>query len=518
MIGRPTDDQISNLADFLYGPPPESAGVSMGGSTPPWEPSLNPTQYKAYKDRAKYILMYGERASGKSIGALHMLVEHCYENQNALAVIIVGVKRQAEEGGAWHKLITMVLPEWKAGKGLDYTSEKTNVAKDKFIWISNRHGGWSRVLLLSMPVGAFVADRVKGIEASFVFVDEAQTLEGDENGQSPYFNALIQQVGRIAGIPYQQVVYCANPAGPSHWLYKRFFIAAINPDTQERDPAYSVYHVPISENIKNLPPGYYETVMEATRGDDIEYRRMVLGEWVDRPDAAALFVDDWNAQRHVKGDPIRGDQLMPLPGHDIFVGWDPGAAHSSIHMQQLIPTTEKSVWVVFDEVNRVDCYTAYIDLVPMVIRRMQVWCEIMRYPFKFVHISDSSAFDQYRASSGSFDAQDIERISRQYVTEQKLDERFIIRMRACPKASGSVEARVRGTKDRLRNDELFVSCTCVKTLSMFMLLEEDPEDRLHPKRSQHIHVFDSLTYPHLYVQAKGGMRRSRHKPQYYSVH
>ena len=89
----------------------------------PWMPSLSVTQRKIFDDGSNYILAYGERGSGKtySLGG-HKLVRHCYENFNALALIIVGVRSQATMGGVWHKLQVEILPEWVDGIDLEPVS------------------------------------------------------------------------------------------------------------------------------------------------------------------------------------------------------------------------------------------------------------------------------------------------------------------------------------------------------------------------------------------------------------
>ena len=208
--------------------PEEQPPVAAPVLPPPtaWVPKLNPIQREVYDDPAIFMMAYGERGSGKTVGGLHKLVRHCYNNFNALAVIIVGVKRQALEGGAWYKLVFDILPQWKEGMGLEYTEPKTNTAKDDYLYISNRYGGWSRVLLLSMPVESYVRDRSKGLEPSFVLEDEAQTLESDV-----YFSAIVQQLGRRANIhDPQQFIACCNPEGPSNWVYKRFFLKSKDED------------------------------------------------------------------------------------------------------------------------------------------------------------------------------------------------------------------------------------------------------------------------------------------------
>lgn len=462
-----------------------------------FRPRLNPTQEKIYDEVARYICAHGERGSGKSIAALHKLVQHCRDTRNALAVIIVDVRRMAEEGGAWHKLQHMVLPEWKRGCGLEYTDQKTNTSKDIFIWISNRFGGWSRVLLLSMPHDTFVKDRVKGIEPSFIFVDEAQTLES-----ANYFKYIVQQLGRRAQAPLQQIIYCCNPAGPSHWLYERFFIFPVTLDENGEpgwNPKYAVFHVPIAENIENLPPGYYENLLEACRGDDTEYRRMVLGEWIDAPEGDALFKDDFVEAKHVRGNFVDKVGLLPIKGYPIIGGYDLGAAHSSIHLQQFIPTQERILWLVFDELNYVDRFTPYPILVPQLLKRMDYWNSRMGVEFDFQHISDNSAFNQWHASTGSFDHQDVERLSGGRI---KLIE--------CPKGPGSVETRVRQTKEKLQDVSILISATCPKTPEMFLRLERDKDNFMAPKKkSRFKHSWDSLTYPHLFY---GSTRQNKPVP------
>jgi hypothetical protein len=132
-----------------------------------WAPSLSPPQLEIFDSTAKYILAYGERASGKTfvLGG-HKLVRHAYESFNGLCLIIVGVKAQATQGGVWHKLQTEVLPEWKEGIGIDYTDEKLDLQKQPYLDIENRYGGWSRISLLSAPYGNILTDRIKGYEPS----------------------------------------------------------------------------------------------------------------------------------------------------------------------------------------------------------------------------------------------------------------------------------------------------------------------------------------------------------------
>ena len=467
-----------------------------------WSPSLSPTQQKIFDDPAKYILAFGERGSGKTfcLGG-HKIVRHLYENFNALAIIIVGVRSQATLGGVWHKLQVEILPEWVEGIGLNHTSERQDTQKNLYMDVENRFGGWSRVVLISIPYGAFIKDRIKGFEPSIIFVDELTNLDTED-----YFNAVVQQLGRRQGIhgPQQYLAAC-NPDGPSHWVYKRFFQEPWKEVDGEKvwNKDYSKYHVPIKENEHNLPPGYYDRIMEAVKTDPIEEARMVRGEWIDRPAGDAIFGPYFNKSLHVLGDSREG--ILPHVDYPIICGWDPGSVNNAIIFMQCLPGEDKMLWTVFDEFVTIDEKLPYTTLIPLVMRKMAYWNRKMDHKFRYVHISDNSAFNQFRARTGSYDYRDIEKISQDKADTFGLDP---IRMKAAPKFSGSVETRVRLTIAILQDEGIVVSAQCTKILKMFQnLISEkpgkhyDPNIAFKPKRSVYIHPFDAMTYPIIFYNS-----------------
>lgn len=464
-----------------------------------WSPSLSPTQQKIFDDPSNYILAYGERGSGKtfSLGG-HKLVRHCYENFNALALIIVGVRSQATLGGVWHKLQIEILPEWVEGIGLSHTDERQDTQKNLYIDIENRFGGHSRVVLISVPYGSFIKDRIKGFEPSLVFVDELTNLDTED-----YFNAVVQQLGRRQGIhgPQQYLAAC-NPDGPSHWVYKRFFEEPYDAEGNWNND-YSTYHVPIAENVDNLPPGYYDRILEAVKTDPIEEARMVRGEWIDRPAGDAIFGPYFNKSLHIVGDAKNG--IVPNPQYPVICGWDPGSVNNATIFMQAIPGNDKTVWAVFDELVVINKKLPYTTLIPLVMRKMAYWNRRTESKLNYIHISDNSAFNQYRAKTGSYDVKDIEQISRDKADTFNLSP---IRMKAAPKFSGSVEARVRLMIAKLTNEEFVMSSQCTNISKMFRnLVSEkpgktyDPNIAFKPKRSVYVHAFDAMSYPIIYYES-----------------
>ena len=229
-------------------------------------------------------------------------------------------------------------------------------------------------------------------------------------------------------------------------------------------------------------------------GDPIEEARMMRGEWGDRPTGCALLGRYFFRNLHTRGDPTNGP--LPVPGQMLIVSYDLGAAHTSIHLQQLlIPSAERMIKLTFDELNFVGSYTTYERIVALLLDRI-VWWEKLAGPFSRIrHISDDSAFNQFRAARGSFDARDIEELARAYIDRRKLPLRLGVKMEPAPKGQYSRAARVRMAVDDLQAGRTVISGTCVKTIAMIEHLEEDPSDPMAPRRDQrHIHVFDSWTY------------------------
>ena len=459
------------------------ASASMDTKPEPvsdWYPDLNPTQEKIFNDPSKYVLGYGEKGSGKTIGFAHKLTRHAYEENNALVLILAPSIRTGAEG-IWHDLDTLVLPQWEEGIGLEYTSSKLDPnTKDRHRWIRNRFGGWSKLLLVSIPYAGAVETRIKGPAPSHCYVDELTQCDGVE-----YFRYPAAQLGRRRGIEGPQQ-YCAscNPEGPSHWVYKQFFEDCINEDGK-RNKDFKVYHVPMKENSRRLPPGYVESLESILRSDPVEWRRLIEGEWVDRPSGEALFKEYFAPSMHIKGDELTGKGLMPKAGHPIIIGYDLGQVYSAVTFLQMIPTERGNLWIAFDEVDYLGERHLYKRLCQQIMQKMDYWNQKIDTEFYYEHITDSSAINQWHpGGEGSYDSWDFERYS---------DGR--IRMVGCPKGQGSVEARVRLLSGKLFQDEFYASALCTNTVEMLMNLESDKKDPTKPKRSKYIHKFDSITYP-----------------------
>ena len=445
--------------------------------------------------------------SGKSIGCLHALVRHCYEEKNALALIIAPQIRTGKEGVIAD--LQWVLDIWKNGNwkdenqnlradegiGIDYTEPALDAqTKDRVIFIGNVHGGWSKVILVSIPYPEVVAKRMKALSPSFVYADEMTELAGPE-----YFTYVAQQIGRrrnIVGI--QQYYASTNPEGPSHWVYKVYFDDCVDKITGKRDSRYAVFHVPVKENEKHLPPGYVDDLKDLYK-DPADRERLLFGRWVDRASGQAIFKNYYRPEIHVRPTPLsiedrRGDGLLPLRGFPIMVSYDPGPVNFCVTFEQMIITKQKRIWIAFDELNFVGQYKPDFVVVPKILTAMDLWNAHLGGTASFVHIADEAAWTHFRGD-GSTDAARIQQLSNNRIW-----------IRGCPKGKESVPARVQMTINLFLEDSLFISARCPRLQEMFRLLiskkvkdgEYDANAGLRPLRSPYLHAFDSFSYAPFY--------------------
>lgn len=515
--------------DEMFRPPPPAP-------KPPkpkhWEPKLSPEQKELYYATEKFILCWSEKFSGKTYGIVQKIVSHLYENQSALAIIGVRVRSMANKGGAWDKLLTEVLPEWKRGVDLNYSDVKKDSQHNELIWVMNKFGTWCCVVLISCPNASQLSERMPGYEPSMVFWDELTECDSEE-----YFKAPAIQLGRRAGPKGpQQFIGACNPKGESHWVYQKWFVEPYDLVTAEKDTEYKDIYFPRSSNPSKRTASYAATLEKIYRHDPIGAARMIKGEWIDKPSGDALFADIFNIVIHVRPldanqNPDRNNRLQPLEDFPIIIGLDPGAVYNAFIFMQWLPLDEERTWMVFDEVVTIRRRINYREIVPVIQRKVQFWRQIAaertgrdigKVNMPQIWISDNSAFNQFRpgGQAGSFDVLDLERIYEGGRVKYALEP---LKIKPCPKPPGSVVTRVQLLQNALGDGKVIVSSWCTKVIAMMNKLEgsrpergeaPDPNAMLTPRRSDWVHTFDALTYPMLMASirptglmpASGGMK------------
>ncbi len=476
-------------------PPKQNPKASKGRA---WHPKTGPIGKRVIADDSRFIFLHGERGSLKTGLALHKVVTECYRNYNNLGIIATIVRGSATEGGAWEKLNSLTLPEWHDGIGLDFTEPRMDDQKNRYVFIANRFGGWSRIVLKSMPYGANIGQRIKGTEPGIFFFDELTEAESEE-----YFIKPIQQLRR-PNVAKPQFIAAGNPPseGMEHWTYRKFWTEPLSekyPDakpedlpTSFREGDYAVYHIPLSENVfwtEQQKSDYQKTLMPEARSDPSAIDRLLRGIWTARPTGHGLFKEFFAPNIHVRGDFKNGMGIAPVKGFPFILGYDLGQVYSSVSFEQLIPTRAgKNLWLVIDEIVHLNEKILYKNLAGEIMERLRYWERFAGYTFSAIHIADDSAVTQWRPNEGSYDAWDIER-EFERLTGQK------VKILGCPKGDGSISARVRLCQAKLAQEELIISATCPAHKGMLMQLESKKDDPEKPARSKWVHVFDSMTYP-----------------------
>jgi hypothetical protein len=104
-----------------------------------------------------------------------------------------------------------------------------------------------------------------------------------------------------------------NPAGPSHWVYKRFVSPGL--------PGCTAVTVPASDR---LSPQRIEELKRAFQHNPEQCQRLVEGQWVDLP-MGAMVAEGFNERIHVAPYPLR-----PNPQFYFGIGWDGGHSPSAV--------------------------------------------------------------------------------------------------------------------------------------------------------------------------------------------
>ena len=212
------------------------------------------------------VLIAGPAGTGKSRAALEKLNLLALKHPGLRALIV----RKTRESLLQSALVTfeteVILPtqaRYYSGRGE---------------W---RYGNGSVVA----TAGLDKVTKIMSAEYDIVYVQEATEIREDE------WETLTTRLRRSAGT-YQQIIGCANPAGPNHWLKKRAEGGRLTliPSTHEDNPR--LYDVKTSSYTEAGKA--YLAKLDALTG--VRYQRLRLGLWVQ---AEGMVYEDFDWNFHV---------------------------------------------------------------------------------------------------------------------------------------------------------------------------------------------------------------------------
>lgn len=458
-----------------------------------WIPNLvSPKGYWVFNDRHRYLLVDGPKKSGKTLSICSKLCRHAWENPNALVGVVPKTTRQAKSG-VWADLL-WTINEWVAG-GFGFKileGPKMHVdTKMSYIKVSNMHGGVSEFQLHALEYSHEAEERFKSTRFSMIYIPEADHFES-----RIVFDALNKQL-RSTAIPYeahQMIVDCNPPEnGKKHWLYDVFFRVHEDPKTSEfKKSLFHRIQIVIDDN-NLLDPREKQELKEDYKHSDNQFRRYVLGEWVDDM-AKGIFADVFQPTIHVIGDVSSADEdewevITPTEQcHELACGWDLGDTNHAFVMMAKRDFGGQAAWDVIDEVVVLDRQVSLPQFTELVMERIGFWerCLMFRNKIDEVawrHWSDTSAF-RFRATIGVYD-----HVIVAHASNGK------IRLLPVTKGPNTIVKRISLTKKLLHTKRFAVSASCTYTAAMLANLKAGNSIR-EPIRNPSVekHIFDATTY------------------------
>jgi len=522
MAKQLTPEEVAYLAAYddipVIGEPefPETKEPSPDVTDEGWWPELGPKQMEMFNCDKKYILAHGERGSGKGIGLTHKCVRHAMTTWDGLVIMTsLGLSGQTL-GGPWFDLYSLILPMWEEAIGLKWVGPRMDASRNAYIKVANVYGGWSTIMLKSIPSESVITARFKGTAPSMIFFDELT-----EAKSAAYIKKLGQQVGRRRFVKCQQFVAACNPSpeGEDNWVHKMF----LQEPEKESDRKYwhdnyASFHVPMKENLwMENKEAYVEDLKHLAKDDPTEYDRIVNGVWTKQMVGQGIFKEFFREKTHVKGNAAQGRRFVPQPNVTLTVGYDMGDVNNGIAFLQQIPVKDKTVWVQLDELVTLEKKISLHAFVKMVLERLNnvimrgaeskgLTVAQARAQFSVEHIGDNSTM-RFRQAGGDIEKQLILEISEQELKDNPDVYPYVaepINIMPAPKGDGSPEQRSRLLIDLLQNNRYLVDSGCKNTIEMFMNIVAKKDSIFAPTtRSKYKHVLDAITYPIITYSVRG---------------
>ena len=460
-----------------------------------WTPALSPKQMVIFNDTTKFLLVSSMRFTGKSWAVGYAVVRHCYDYPNALVFLVAKTKRQMMSGGLMSKIVNDILPDFtKNLDGFEASGIKMTIEKDIVVSIKNRFGGTGLIQVMSIGSDSDLQRKIKALESSLVVVDEITLYDTPD-----VYTALAATLGRKTGIPpsAQRFIATTNPDKPSHWVAKMWDVLT----PAKRGPLFNVIELLPEDNPSPMTADYYSLLKATLKDSPTKYARDVEGRWVEFPDGEALFADYFNPDTHVIGSEIDGTGFMPVKGFGLILGLDLGDTNHGVSLSQSIPAKDKPAWIVLDEYESVGKKVSIEGVTRKIMAKVNAWCQRVGYDFSVTAVSDNSAFNRWRAATGSFDHAEIERFWKKMMPEFP-HIKHPLRILEAPKGDGSVVVRTRLAQDMFARGELFVSAQCPAHIKMLANISGTKKTPMAPDTHDALkHIYDAMTYPIIYFRS-----------------
>lgn len=509
----------------------------------PWEPPLSPKQRLMYRCPKRIQLATGPRFAGKTWVVENAIIKHGWHNQTRIG--IVSMTSRAGLLGVWPELTGTIFNSWVdagiASKEADFGWIKPPwvhaVTKISQAVMRNKYGTETELYLFPIERPEEAKDKLFSTQWGCLWISESHLYPTDEMGGCDLFKTARMQL-RLPSVPFrEQRLFCdANPPkdGKSHWLYKTFYENRVLaeeefPDYWDADTRKSVvemrddlavFEFSVDDNTF-LDPGQKASVHATYAHDRDEYRRFVLGEWIDVKSPDAVFRTVWSPEAHVVGKADSADEsewevIAPSNGMHVLMdggtpelggGWDPGETnHAWVAVQPWYSKDNLMCFDVLDELffqrgDEKDDMSAMsiTELTHRIMARRKSLREFAGFDMSWRDFSDSSAL-KFRTHATKEDwtamPSEEELVDAALVEEASDDEIQLIGSGQLKKP-GWQRKRVTFLAQLLKAGRIRVSANCKWVIRMFEKLKKasDPKSKtyLDPVQTEK-HIFDALSY------------------------
>ncbi len=466
-----------------------------------WVPRLTKKQRLIFDDKHRTLLVSGPRYSAKTWGVLQRIVRHAWDTPDARIGVFVKTLKSGKIG-VWDLLVKFITQEWVdncAGFEVTVPLKTDGATRMEYFRIRNRWGGESEFQLHSLKVDEEVEEKMKGTVFSCLFFSELTNFE------SPDVYRLSVGSLRCPNLRYEDHLWIAdtNPSddqGTEHWVYKlcgdqrlQSNFAGMSDeeiaDHKQWQQSVGVIECAVADNIY-LDPRIFSDLRATFRNNPDSYAAYVEGKWVETS-RDSLFDGVFSHQRHIVGDNSskdEGEWEVPMPDDStstLYTGFDLGDAnHGFMIAEKRLDALGRSHFHFLDEIVVIGGQVSLEEIAEEALLLMQDWEDVCGKKFQWIHWSDASAFDRYRAGANTWDHLIVAKATK-----------GLIRMNPCPKFKSSVRMRCQLMRTLLQENRITFSVRCEKLIkSIRGGIKKSTKAGEYIKNNQHRHPFDAATY------------------------
>jgi PBSX family phage terminase large subunit len=270
----------------------------------------------AWRDpRFRVVLADGAIRSGKTGGAARLLLETAVEHPSVYMVSRMSYRELEDstkrafltgDGTTAPLIPPELISEYRATDNL-----------------VRLHSG-SEILFRSLDEPA----KLLGLSLGGALIDQAEELDGGSAGEY----VLDTILGRLNAPGPRKVLLICNPAGLTHWLFRRFV------NDRSRESGVARVHFRLVDNAANLPDDYVAEMLATRETNPVYFKTYVEGSWGS---FSGMAYTEFDTAIHVVDE-------FGLPSHWLrFESMDHGAASPTAWLAFAVD--EDGNCVVFDE-------------------------------------------------------------------------------------------------------------------------------------------------------------------------